>query len=181
MKANIQNLDYFDGLHKFRKESSFWKQISAIDPGTGRESVIARWYGSGSTAYCCIWVHGAEKHGSGAGKAGGYGYHKPSAALQVAIEKAGIRLDQAIDGRGDQAMESAIEAIAKAVTGKRMKTVFFNWKGPQGRETVDEFTPEPGQTWREIRAYVREMVGEYHMAGMDVYTSSRRCANWKGE
>lgn len=62
-----------------------------------------------------------------------------------------------------------------------MKTVFLNWRGQQGRETVDEFTQEPGQTWREFRAYVREMVSEYHMAGMDVYTSSRCCANWKGE
>lgn len=119
MKVNFQNLDYFDGLHKFRKESSFWKQISAIDPRMGRELVTARWYGSGSTVYCCLWVHGDGRHGSGAGKAGGYGYHKPSAALHVAIELAGIKLDQAIHGRGDQDMESAIEAIAKAVTGKR--------------------------------------------------------------
>ena len=58
-------------------------------------------------------------------------------------------------------------------------TVYLNWKGPQGVETVDEFSPEPGQSHREFRAYVREMVSEYHVAGMAVYRSSRPCANWK--
>lgn len=58
--------------------------------------------------------------------------------------------------------------------------VFLNWKGPKGRETVDELTREPGQSPREFRAYVREMVAEYSLAGMAVYTSSRACANWKG-
>lgn len=118
MKANIKNLQSFDGLHKYRKESSFWKQISAIDPATGSEIVIARWYGSGATVYCCLWIHG-KVHGSGAGKAGGYGYHKPSAALQVAIEQSGISTSERIDGRGDSAMDEAIKAIAMAATGKR--------------------------------------------------------------
>ena len=58
-------------------------------------------------------------------------------------------------------------------------TVYLNWKGPQGRETVDEFSPEPGQTPREFRAYVREMVAEYHLAGMTVYRSSRPCKGWR--
>lgn len=58
-------------------------------------------------------------------------------------------------------------------------TIYLNWKGPQGRETVDEFDPEPGQTGREFRAYMREMQGEYTIAGMDVYQSSRPCANWR--
>lgn len=60
-----------------------------------------------------------------------------------------------------------------------MSTVFLNLRGPAGRETVDEFSREPGQSAREFRAYVRDMVREYHMAGMGVYTSSRRCANWR--
>lgn len=59
------------------------------------------------------------------------------------------------------------------------KPVFLNWKGPQGRETVDEFDPEPGQTPKDFRRYVRDMVREYHLAGMAVYQSSRACANWK--
>jgi len=58
-------------------------------------------------------------------------------------------------------------------------TVYLNWKGPQSRETVDEFSREPGQTYKDFMRYVREMIGEYRLAGMDVYRSSRCCANWR--
>ena len=57
-------------------------------------------------------------------------------------------------------------------------TVYLNWNGPQGKETVDEFSPEQGQTMREFRAYVREMMREYYTAGMSVYRSSRCCKGW---
>lgn len=60
-----------------------------------------------------------------------------------------------------------------------MKTVYLNWQGPQGRETVDEFTPEAGQTWKDFRSYVRKMAAEYAFAGMAVYQSSRCCKGWK--
>lgn len=60
-----------------------------------------------------------------------------------------------------------------------MKTVYLNWQGPQGRETVDEFTREAGQTPAEFRAYVRKMVTEYATAGMSVYRSSRCCKGWR--
>lgn len=60
-----------------------------------------------------------------------------------------------------------------------MTTVYFNWRGPIGRETVDEFSPKPGQSAKEFRAYVREMGRKYALAGMAVYTSRRACANWK--
>jgi hypothetical protein len=62
-----------------------------------------------------------------------------------------------------------------------MSTVYLNWKGPNGRETVDEFTPgqDTPAAGREFRAYVRQMVSEYHRAGMAVYQSSRPCAGWK--
>ena len=62
-----------------------------------------------------------------------------------------------------------------------MKTVFLNWRGPAGRETVDEFTPgedAPAER-RAFRHYVAEMVAEYHACGMAVYTSSRPCAGWR--
>jgi hypothetical protein len=57
-------------------------------------------------------------------------------------------------------------------------TIYINMRSNHGRETVDEFTQEQGQTRREFRAYVRSMVAEYHMAGMSVYQSTRPCANW---
>ena len=60
-----------------------------------------------------------------------------------------------------------------------MATVYLNWKGPQGRETVDELSPEPRQSAKEFRAYVREMCSEYALAGLTVYPSIRACVNWK--
>ena len=59
------------------------------------------------------------------------------------------------------------------------KTVYLNWQGPKGKETIDAFSPEPNQTSKDFRKYVREMANEYTMAGMAVYQSSRPCANWK--
>lgn len=58
------------------------------------------------------------------------------------------------------------------------KPVFLNWRGPAGLETVDEFRRDSGQSAREFRAHVADMVAEYRMAGMDVYQSSRPCRSW---
>jgi len=58
-------------------------------------------------------------------------------------------------------------------------TVYLNWRGPQGRETVDEFTCDPAQSYREYNRYINSMVNEYRLAGMNVYRSSRPCANWR--
>jgi len=60
-----------------------------------------------------------------------------------------------------------------------MKTIYLNWNGPTGKETVDEFSIEPTQSMKDFRVYVREMVKEYNMAGMDVYRSSRPCSTWR--
>ena len=60
-----------------------------------------------------------------------------------------------------------------------MKTVYLNYDGDNGKETVDEFSPEPGQTAKEFRAYVRQMVTEYATAGKSVYRSSRCCKAWR--
>ena len=46
-------------------------------------------------------------------------------------------------------------------------------KSNYGVETVDSFTQEPDQRWKDFIKYVRQMVSEYHLAGMNVYTSHR--------
>lgn len=90
---------------------------------------MARRSDGASPVYCSLWVHG-NQYTSGYGKASGYGYHKSSAALQDAIDSAGIALtgDQyerdesperqekpaRIDGCGDSAMRGAMRAIAIA-------------------------------------------------------------------
>lgn len=60
-----------------------------------------------------------------------------------------------------------------------MTTIYLNLKSSTGVETVDEFTQEPNQTWREFRKYVSNMVSEYQLAGMNVYRSSRCTKDWK--
>lgn len=66
---------------------------------------------SSSVVYASIWVHNKC---AGHGNAGGYGYHKASAAMQAAIHSAGIKISEPIDGRGDSAIESALHAIGIA-------------------------------------------------------------------
>lgn len=129
LKANISAMR--ETSKDMPRKDSLDKEIAVIDPVTGRSIVICRIYTPGSVAYCCLWIHGSNAYARGAGKAGGYGYHKPSAALQDAISDAGITLHgdvygqeshkrrAYINGVGDSAMVTALEAIARAVTGKR--------------------------------------------------------------
>ena len=58
-------------------------------------------------------------------------------------------------------------------------TIYLNWKTPNGIETIDEFTKKPGQSHKEFKAYVAEMMREYHLARIAVYQSSRPCKDWK--
>ena len=124
MKIDIKNLSDSSNVAKYRKAKGFYRQVSMIDSRDGSAIVQARWYWPGrdgaSNCYCCVWIHGDDLHGRGGGKAGGYGYHKESAALQEALNAAGISMSEAIDGRGDQAMFTALESVARAVIqGKR--------------------------------------------------------------
>lgn len=59
------------------------------------------------------------------------------------------------------------------------ETIYLNMRTSQGVETVDEFTQQPDQNWREFRKYVHKMVNEYQMAGMNVYRSSRCTKDWR--
>ena len=64
-----------------------------------------------------------------------------------------------------------------------MRTVFLNTKTSYGVETVDSFTrgEDAPATTKEFRAYVREMIREYHLSGMPVYRSSRCTNEWKNK
>jgi len=52
-------------------------------------------------------------------------------------------------------------------------------KSCYGTETVDEFTREANQTYREFSKYVTRMAYEYNLSGMSVYRSQRACNDWK--
>lgn len=62
-----------------------------------------------------------------------------------------------------------------------MKPVYLNLRTSQGVETVDEFIREKGQSLIEFRKYVTQMVKEYHIAGMNVYRSSRCTKDWSSK
>ena len=124
MQVNIDNITTDNFKRSYRKEKGgFYREFSALDPRDGSAIVTARFYWPGrdgaSNCYCCVWIHGDNVHGSGSGKAGGYGYHKESAALAEAFSCAGVVLSEDIGGRGDSAMRDAIKAVACKVTGKR--------------------------------------------------------------
>jgi hypothetical protein len=58
-------------------------------------------------------------------------------------------------------------------------TIYLNMKTSYGVETVDEFTREQNQTSKDFRVYVYKMLKEYHLAGMNVYKSTRCTKEWK--
>ena len=74
-----------------------------------------------SVVYATVWVSGNGRYMSGSGRAGGWGYHKESAAIGAAIESAGITLSESIDGVGEGAIRAALNAIADVMgyTGPR--------------------------------------------------------------
>lgn len=80
--------------------------------GGMRDAITVRIHGTNAMNRVSVWVHG-DSGCAGHGTAGGYGYHRPSAALQEALTSAGIKLAQPIDGYGEQAMEDALLAIAE--------------------------------------------------------------------
>lgn len=74
-----------------------------------------RIYGTKRRNYVSFWIDGGAGGASNASAsafAGGFGYHRPSQALQDALSKAGIDLANNIGGAGDRAMDGALKAIA---------------------------------------------------------------------
>lgn len=106
-----------------RKEGKcYFESVIAVIPArygneTGFNAIDVRLYGSGSVWTCAVWVRLSDTNGkvmSGTGKAGGGGYHKPSAAFADACRNAGITLKDDVGGRGDGAIIDAVKAIAVA-------------------------------------------------------------------
>jgi len=121
MKATFTKKDQRNGknLCRDKEEVNSLRVIAAYKGKLYNPVIVKMWMGrsnSASVVYASIWVHSRHKgiDVSGHGSAGGYGYHKESAALMDAITSAGIKLDKNIDGVGDNAMKDAVEAIAHA-------------------------------------------------------------------
>lgn len=95
-----------------RKENHFQEEITVFD---GKKEVVnLRIYGTGARNYACVWVKSPAHVVNGSGWAGGYGYHRPSAAAEEAFRAAGFTFDEHFGGCGESAMQDAAIAVAKA-------------------------------------------------------------------
>ena len=119
MKATFGKMENSAVNYGNKKELISSCDVIVDDNGKLANIITARCYmgrsSSASTVYASIWVNGPDHFTNGTGKAGGYGYHKESAAIAEAITSAGITLDKDISGVGDSAIEDALEAIAQAL------------------------------------------------------------------
>lgn len=118
------------------KEVTDIKTLVAIKNGKIHTPVVARWYmgrsAQASVVYCSIRINTKDFHTSGHGQAGGYGYHKVSAAFADALESAGIELYGSpytnavestkerrrrahIGGCGSSSVDAALKAIGRAL------------------------------------------------------------------
>lgn len=120
---------------------SAYSLVVRLPSGELREVVTARCYmgrsTSASVVHAVICIRCADGHWtSGSGSAGGYGYHKESAALADAVKSAGIKLkeldrtdrpDRWFDfgGTGTSYYPQVFEAIARAA-GYRGRTLLVS-------------------------------------------------------
>ena len=130
MKAIFDRQKHLDNAKNMNGEKELVQRIIVVDDAGSKLTIVdCRVYvghsRNASTVYCSIWASGYINDEwlwlSGHGKAGGYGYHKASAAMQNAITAAGFTLtdengdSMPINGRGDEAMRDATIAIAAAL------------------------------------------------------------------
>ena len=106
MIANInwnQGTEY-KGIASNRKENHFFMQYTLLDRKSCTVYGELRFYATQSRHYACFWLYGRERGClAGGGYAGGYGYHRGSAAAWAAIS-----------GVGWEAVREALEAIGTA-------------------------------------------------------------------
>lgn len=116
---SVKFLENFNRNH--RKENHFMEQYTALilTKEGMREAVTLRVYGTQAMNYVCLWFNNGDQWASGTGSAGGYGYHRPSAAAAEALKKAGVELSERIHGQGDEVIREAVKALAKKLYPRR--------------------------------------------------------------
>ena len=99
------------------KETVNTMSYTCIVDGKIKEPIkLVWWMGrsrNASRVYCTIWLGHGEIHAAGHGWAGGWGYHKESAAAHEAMNSAGVKLTKPFDGCGTRSIEVAVLAIAE--------------------------------------------------------------------
>lgn len=115
MKAKLPEKSVFNAKY-FDKETVKTVYGVVSYQSVVRQVVTVEWYmgrsSKSSVVYCNIWVSNVC---SGTGKAGGGGYCKRSAAFSDALCSAGIKVDEAIAGRGMSVVGDAVKAISLAL------------------------------------------------------------------
>ena len=124
MKATIINTNAANLTPAHRKENNFREEYSAFyidENGEMRTLVTLRIYSTESRAYACCWISCGytQVWTRGSGYAGGYGYHRASAAAEEALAKAGVVLSEHINGRGDSAILEAVKAVGECLVVDR--------------------------------------------------------------
>lgn len=154
IKAVLSATPVSNGRRLDDKELCHGYRLIAVRAGQEPVELVAAyvWTGrsrSASTLYAALWVTGDDAANrpwlSGSGRAGGWGYHKTSAAIDSAIYSAGIELFGSaysgfsenapardwskkvhIDGVGDEAIERAIVAIGQACGYELSELIFVH-------------------------------------------------------
>jgi len=119
---------------------SAFSLVVRMPDGSMREVITARCYmgrsASASVVHAVLWVRCKDgEWTSGSGHAGGYGYHKESAAIADAISSAGVTLQDLendckdhwfyLGGTGTSYYPQVFEAIARAA-GYRGRTLLIS-------------------------------------------------------
>lgn len=109
----------FTTSHRKENVKTYFNSYKAIilrPEGGYFTAVDVRMYYTGSTMYCCVWYNdGSFIYGSASGKAGGYGYHKGSAAFADALRNSKFSFDEQISGVGETAIVAAIQAMCEVM------------------------------------------------------------------
>ena len=127
IKAALPKEDRYNQAINHSGEKEEIRQMLVVGRPFGKMKVLldVRWYRgrskSASTVYCSFWLSRPDQNDyrlTGAGRAGGCGYDKPSAAFNDAIGNSGAKLSRSIAGVGSSASEEAALALVRA-TGYR--------------------------------------------------------------
>lgn len=111
-------------VYRDREEKHFYTgyKVVCISEGGMVELVDARLGATDSCHYASVWLdcfysneNFACENGRayGAGKAGGYGYHRASAALDSALRRAGMKFNIGCSGMGESMMQDCLLAAGE--------------------------------------------------------------------
>lgn len=115
IEFEIEQLHSIDDLSKYRKGhlvygiTLLFNNLNDIT-----ELITIRWYSTKTYIKCCMWISDSRNNIwiCGAGKAGGYGYHKGSVAYSDALSSMGID-NKDVSGVGNTAIEESLFMMAE--------------------------------------------------------------------